>query len=295
MRMRIYTIEQLKKGGPFLGPKGGLWADPQHTVPWDNEKHGEIKPHNCPVCRGLGHVVRRQQVMGGGEHVSSGVCRTCNKHGKLAFSVPKAHALGLPIPKEHQPAQPKHEEAKKPAHPPQQLGLDFKGKPEQQSLFHRSQLEPTTLSKNLPVKERMRIHGLNVHIENPKGSVRRWYDPAKKKHGETVMVHPYGYIHGTKGADGEDVDAFVGPHPESKLVVIINQRRTKDLRRFDEHKVMLGFRSAEEAKAAYLKNYDSKGKALLGSIRVWTIERFKRWLEEGKTHEPAAKSLTVPR
>jgi len=58
---------------------------------------------------------------------------------------------------------------------------------------------------------------------------------------------------------------------------------------------MLGFRSAEEAKAAYLKNYDSKGKALLGSIRVWTIERFKRWLEEGKTHEPAAKSLTVPR
>ena len=31
-----YVIEQTRKGGggPFIGPRGGKWADPQHTIPW---------------------------------------------------------------------------------------------------------------------------------------------------------------------------------------------------------------------------------------------------------------------
>ncbi len=28
--------------GPYLGPKGGLWADPQHTVHWDPAIHGPV-------------------------------------------------------------------------------------------------------------------------------------------------------------------------------------------------------------------------------------------------------------
>lgn len=30
----------LAKAGPFIGPRGGKWADPQHTIHWDEEKHG---------------------------------------------------------------------------------------------------------------------------------------------------------------------------------------------------------------------------------------------------------------
>jgi len=34
----IYTIndntENLEKGGPYIGPRGGKWADPKHTIPW---------------------------------------------------------------------------------------------------------------------------------------------------------------------------------------------------------------------------------------------------------------------
>ena len=35
----------LIKGGPFVGPRGGKWADPQHKVPWDDKKHtGKATP-----------------------------------------------------------------------------------------------------------------------------------------------------------------------------------------------------------------------------------------------------------
>ncbi len=28
-------------GGPFMGPRGGLWADPDHKIHWDPDKHGK--------------------------------------------------------------------------------------------------------------------------------------------------------------------------------------------------------------------------------------------------------------
>jgi hypothetical protein len=28
-------VPGLEKGGPYIGPKGGKWADPKHTIPWD--------------------------------------------------------------------------------------------------------------------------------------------------------------------------------------------------------------------------------------------------------------------
>ena len=27
----------LEKGGPYIGPRGGKWADPKHTIPWDED------------------------------------------------------------------------------------------------------------------------------------------------------------------------------------------------------------------------------------------------------------------
>lgn len=146
------------------------------------------------------------------------------------------------------------------------------------------------LEKNLPVKERLVVQGLDVAIENPKGSVRRWYDPAKRTRGQTVMVHPYGFIEGTKGADGDDIDVFVGPYRRSPRAFIVNQRKL-DGGGFDEHKVLLGFRTLAEARAAYLANYDAKGPQLLGTIRDWPIRRFKAWLRSGLTSEPASKAL----
>lgn len=32
--------KSLQKAGPFVGPRGGLWADPQHKIHWEPAKHG---------------------------------------------------------------------------------------------------------------------------------------------------------------------------------------------------------------------------------------------------------------
>ena len=33
-----------KSGGPFIGPRGGKWADPKHTIPWVAPKHTSERP-----------------------------------------------------------------------------------------------------------------------------------------------------------------------------------------------------------------------------------------------------------
>jgi hypothetical protein len=40
-------VKALTGGGPFIGPKGGKWADPEHTIPWDPNA-GKVR-HRLPV------------------------------------------------------------------------------------------------------------------------------------------------------------------------------------------------------------------------------------------------------
>src|SRR5262245_18993888 len=95
-------------------------------------------------------------------------------------------------------------------------------------------------------KGKFNWHGLTITIENPKGSKRR---PEWKP-----LVHHYGYINRTEGRDGDYVDCFMGPDPDSELVFVVDQENKDG--RFDEHKVMLGFDREAEAEAGYLANYD---------------------------------------
>ncbi len=41
---RIYTVEELRKA-LYIGPRGGKWADPRHTIPYDAAKHRAKKIH----------------------------------------------------------------------------------------------------------------------------------------------------------------------------------------------------------------------------------------------------------
>lgn len=165
-------------------------------------------------------------------------------------------------------------------------------------------------------KERRQLHGLDITIENPKGSVRTNIDVAKLRalvaEGGPLYDGPaekpikvairnitedgnaaeakralnavlknlsekwirdelraalpdpwwmvtipvdYGYIRRTQGADGDQVDVFVGPNPETPEAFIINQRKPGTLE-FDEHKVMLGFTSARAAERAYRESFE---------------------------------------
>jgi hypothetical protein len=129
---------------------------------------------------------------------------------------------------------------------------------------------------------RTKFQGLDVSIENKKGSVRRWYDPHGKEKGSTPMRFDYGYIRKTKGTDGDHVDVYLGPNPEATHAFIVNQMKKpedsakgdgKKWTKFDEQKCMLGFDTVEEAKAAYLKQYNDP--RFFGSMRAMPMEKFK--------------------
>lgn len=118
------------------------------------------------------------------------------------------------------------------------------------------------------------LHGLDISIENPRGSIRSGTGPDGKKW-SIVMKSHYGYVRRTVGADTEQIDIFVGPHPSSKKVFVVNQLKGNGT--FDEHKVLLGFDSVEEAKAGYLANY-SRGWKGLGSVVECSVSEFKKKL-----------------
>jgi N12 class adenine-specific DNA methylase len=128
-------------------------------------------------------------------------------------------------------------------------------------------------------KGHVTVDGLDVTIEQPKGSVRRGKD-ADGKEWKSEMHNTYGYIKGTEGVDGDHIDIFLSDNPASGHVFVVDQVNPKT-GEFDEHKVMYGFDSAEEAKQAYLSNYE-KGWKGLGDITEVTKEKFKKWVDSSK-------------
>jgi len=143
-------------------------------------------------------------------------------------------------------------------------------------------------------KKHVNFQGLDISIENEKGSTRSGTD-ADGKRWSCVLPADYGYIKRTEGADGDQVDAYVGPHKASRQVFIINQNDHKS-GRFDEHKVMLGFNSEREAIDTYVRGFsDGKGRARVGSLEPMSIDAFKDWLKRGKTTSPARTKSIVDR
>ena len=151
------------------------------------------------------------------------------------------------------------------------------------------QPEPTQAQKEAGTykKGHVTIQGLNISIENPAGSTRSGIDD-KGKPWETTFIHPYGYIKGVIGRDKDHMDVFIGPSPESPDVFIVDQLTPKT-QRIDEHKVMLGFDSIEEAETAYKANYDENWKGFGGIVHL-KIDAFKKWLDKANKDRRAKAS-----
>lgn len=124
-------------------------------------------------------------------------------------------------------------------------------------------------------KGHIKINGFDVTIEQPAGSVRSGKD-ANGKEWSVTMSNTYGYIRGTKGVDGDHIDVFLGPDMNSDMVYVVDQVNTDGS--FDEHKVMMGFPSLEDARSAYLSNYEEGWKGL-GNITGVTLDGFKKWID----------------
>lgn len=128
------------------------------------------------------------------------------------------------------------------------------------------------------------LNGMKIKIENPKDSIRRGTSPDGVQW-ETKMAHHYGEFQGTEGADGDKLDVFVGPRPDSSKVFVIDQ--VNEDGSFDEHKVMMGFTSQEAAREGYLANYE-KGWTGLGAITEMPIADFKAWAKSRQAKKPLA-------
>ncbi len=137
-------------------------------------------------------------------------------------------------------------------------------------------------------KGRVSLHGLDIAIENPKDSVRSGQDSDGKKW-ESKMAHHYGDIKGIKGADGDDLDVFIGDEPESDKAYIVDQVDPKT-GEFDEHKVMLGFDDKAQAESGYLKNYEDGWKGV-GAITEMPVSDFKEWIKSGDTTKPVSELM----
>lgn len=121
-------------------------------------------------------------------------------------------------------------------------------------------------------KKHIRFQGLDISIENPKGSVRSGKDRDGHEW-RTKMVCDYGYIKGTMGVDKDHVDCYIGPDKESDTAYVVHQRQAGNWTEFDEDKVMLAFSSEDAAKKAYLKHYDDK--RFLGPVTAMPMDEFK--------------------
>lgn len=136
-------------------------------------------------------------------------------------------------------------------------------------------------------KGHARWQGLDLTIENAKGSERRGVDRGGKPWSITMPAH-YGYFRKTEGADGDHVDFYMGPNEASENAWIIDQVDA-ETGAFDEHKLMLGFDSAADARAAHEAAFsDGKGADRRGGIKKMSVGELKDWLASGDTKSPVS-------
>jgi hypothetical protein len=120
------------------------------------------------------------------------------------------------------------------------------------------------------------FQGLPISIENRKGSVRKGKCEKGKPHTcwRTKMSAHYGYIKGVPGVDGDALDCFIGPNPNSKTAYVVTTLKAPDFKQPDEHKVMLGWDSAAAAKKALIANYGGDARHF-GSLDAIPFDTFK--------------------
>ena len=127
-------------------------------------------------------------------------------------------------------------------------------------------------------KGHIKFGGYDYTIENPKGSTRSGKD-ADGKEWKVTMHDTYGYIRGKFGKDGDHLDMFINDKADLDNwdgdVFVVDQVNPDGS--FDEHKVMYGYDSMDDAKKAYLDNY-SDGWQGLGNITGASKDEFDKWL-----------------
>ena len=154
---------------------------------------------------------------------------------------------------------------------------------------------PAQIDSGVYPKGHVAWNGLDLTIETASGRTRHTTD-AEGVHHHVVMPAHYGYIRGTLGNDGMQVDCYMGPHPKSDRVWVIDQvhahsKHGHQAGEFDETKCMLGFKSEHEAVHAYHEGWDdpADARAHFGGVTELSVAAFKEWLKTGDMAKPIGK------
>ena len=145
--------------------------------------------------------------------------------------------------------------------------------------------EPTEAQKEAGnyKKGHVQVGTFDITIEQPQGSVRKGTD-TNGKQWESKMNNTYGYIRGAVGVDGDHIDVFLSNDIDGwngRKVFVVDQYNPDGS--FDEHKVMLGFNDADEAKSDYLANYENgweNGRRI--DVTAVNLEDFEKWIASSK-------------
>ncbi len=119
---------------------------------------------------------------------------------------------------------------------------------------------PSPNREEYPYEGSINFQGILIYVENMPGSVRSGVGKDGKRW-SIRMKYAYGEIAGTRGADGDPIDVYVGPNPTAHTAFVLHQRNFESdeytpIGAYDEDKVMLGFDRKEDAMRAYAEHYD---------------------------------------
>ena len=152
-------------------------------------------------------------------------------------------------------------------------------------------VEATPSEKQIEAGNYKKVHktvqGLDISIETPAQGERSGTD-ASGNSWSVTMQNDYGYIKRTEGADGDQVDVFIGEDTDSETVFIVDQINP-ETGKFDEHKVIIGATTEAQATEIYNSNYSKDWKGL-GTVTSMSMAEFKTWLKDGDTKSAVAES-----
>jgi phage-related protein (TIGR01555 family) len=136
------------------------------------------------------------------------------------------------------------------------------------------EVDAGAFDEDLKPVERRQYGSLQIGIETRKGEIR-------SGNGWSVeMPADYGYIMRTEGADGDRVDVFVGLFEPTQLPAFVIEQYRLD-GRSDEHKVLIGFATMDQAIAAYDQSYsDGSGPERRGMVHQMAFVDLRSWLKD---------------
>lgn len=153
--------------------------------------------------------------------------------------------------------------------PTGELGVNYAG-PED---VRKSLDAEEALIKAWKLQDHIEYQGIPIAIENQAGTYRHWKGEDGED-GKTLMQYAYGYVKRSLGADGDEIDVFIGPDPVAPAAYVIHQQDPKT-GLYDEDKVMLGFSSEDHAEKVYRDHYNRPD--FFVTISTMGMGVFKDW------------------